>query len=202
MMKKQKAAGAAAFQVRYCKAVRRQAWFRGSPWRRRLPSPARTQDDAPTVESGCNRTDTKLASHGLMTGVPGAILPNGWWGLSPLDQAHVLITFNWRFTMYIRTTLTAAMTALVLLTAAGCAVTRGQETVGAYIDDATITTQVKARMLDNPSVAGTSISVETLNGTVLLSGFAKSLTEKNTAGSIARDVNGVRSVRNEIVVRP
>jgi hyperosmotically inducible periplasmic protein len=104
--------------------------------------------------------------------------------------------------MYIRTTLTAAMTALVLLTAAGCAVTRGQETVGAYIDDATITTQVKARMLDNPSVAGTSISVETLNGTVLLSGFAKSLTEKNTAGSIARDVNGVRSVRNEIVVRP
>jgi osmotically-inducible protein OsmY len=104
--------------------------------------------------------------------------------------------------MYIRTTLAAAISAIVLLTATGCAVTRGQETVGAYVDDATITTQVKARMLDNKSVAGTSISVETLNGTVMLSGFAKSSTEKATAESIARGVNGVRSVRNEIAVRP
>ena len=104
--------------------------------------------------------------------------------------------------MNIRTTLAATMTALFLLTAAGCAVTRGQETVGAYVDDATITTQVKARFLDNKQVDGTSISVETLNGTVMLSGFAKSGTEKNTAESIARGVNGVKSVRNEIAVRP
>ena len=46
--------------------------------------------------------------------------------------------------MYIRTTLAATMTAIVLLTATGCAVSRGQETTGAYIDDAGITTQVKA----------------------------------------------------------
>jgi len=104
--------------------------------------------------------------------------------------------------MSIRTTLAVAISAIVLLTATGCAVTRGQETVGAYVDDATITTQVKARMLDNKSVAGTSISVETLNGTVMLSGFAKSTTEKATAESIARGVNGVRMVKNEIAVRP
>jgi osmotically-inducible protein OsmY len=104
--------------------------------------------------------------------------------------------------MNIRTTLAATMTALVLLTAAGCAVTRGQETVGAYVDDTTITTQIKARFLDNKQVDGTSISVETLNGTVMLSGFAKSGTEKSTAESIARGVNGVKSVRNEIAVRP
>lgn len=101
-----------------------------------------------------------------------------------------------------RTVLAVAISAVVLLTATGCAVSRGQETVGAYVDDATITTQVKARMLNNPSVAGTSISVETLNGTVMLSGFAKSGTEKMTAENIARGVNGVRSVKNEIAVRP
>ena len=104
--------------------------------------------------------------------------------------------------MQIRTALAATMTALALLTATGCAVTRGQETVGAYVDDTTITTQIKARFLDNKQVDGTSISVETLNGTVMLSGFAKSQREKDTAESIARGVNGVKSLRNEIAVRP
>ena len=102
----------------------------------------------------------------------------------------------------VRTILAVTISAIVLLTAAGCAVSRGQETVGAYVDDATITTQVKARMLESPAVAGTSISVETLNGTVMLSGFAKSGTEKLAAENIARGVNGVRLVRNEISVRP
>jgi osmotically-inducible protein OsmY len=91
---------------------------------------------------------------------------------------------------------------LVLLVTAGCAVSRGQQTTGAYLDDASITTQVKSRMLSNPDVAGTSISVETLNGTVMLSGFAQSALERNTAERIARDVNGVRSVKNEITIRP
>lgn len=91
---------------------------------------------------------------------------------------------------------------LVVLVTSGCAVSRGQQTTGAYIDDASITTQVKSRMLSNPDVAGTSISVETLNGTVMLSGFAQSALERNTAERIARDVNGVRSVKNEITIRP
>lgn len=104
--------------------------------------------------------------------------------------------------MYIRTTLAAAMTAIVLLSATGCAVSRGQQTTGAYVDDAGITTLVKSRMLESPAVAGTSISVETLNGTVMLSGFAKSSAEKSAAEGIARGVKGVLSVKNEIAVRP
>lgn len=104
--------------------------------------------------------------------------------------------------MQIRTTLVAAMMAAALLTTAGCAVTRGQETVGAYVDDAGITTLIKARMAESKLVSATSISVETLNGTVMLSGFAKSLTEKSAAENIARGVNNVKSVRNEIVIRP
>ncbi len=89
-----------------------------------------------------------------------------------------------------------------LLLAGGCAVTRGQETLGAYVDDATITTQIKSRFIDDKDVAASSIKVETLNGTVMLSGFAKSTAERSAAEAIARRVNGVSSVRNEIAVRP
>ena len=100
------------------------------------------------------------------------------------------------------TALGAALMAAALLTATGCAVTRGQETAGAYIDDASITTAVKGRFIDNPDVDASSISVETMKGTVMLSGFAKSSKEKMTAENIAVKVAGVKSVRNEIAVRP
>ena len=96
----------------------------------------------------------------------------------------------------------AGIVVLVFLAATGCAVTRDQETVGAYIDDAAITTQVKSRLVENKEVNAAAISVETLKGTVMLSGFAKSTTERNTAERIARAVNGVVTVKNEIAVRP
>lgn len=83
-----------------------------------------------------------------------------------------------------------------------CAVGRGQETVGAYVDDTAITTAVKARFIESKQVAASSISVETLNGTVMLSGFSTSVTEKDVAGELARTVKGVRSVQNQIAVRP
>ena len=57
-------------------------------------------------------------------------------------------------------------------------------------------------MLADKNVAGTAISVETLKGTVVLSGFAKSSLERTTAERIARDVNGVKVVKNDVVVRP
>jgi hyperosmotically inducible protein len=108
--------------------------------------------------------------------------------------------------MNIKTTLSTALLATitcgVLLTATGCAVTRGQETVGAYVDDAGITTLIKSRFVENKQVDAAAISVETLNGTVMLSGFAKNSTEKTAAGNIARGVNGVKMVKNEITVRP
>ena len=104
--------------------------------------------------------------------------------------------------MIIRNTLAALVAAAALLSATGCAVTRDQQSVGAYVDDTAITTAVKSRMLDNKSVDGTSISVETLNGTVMLSGFAKNAAERTVAESLAWKTNGVKSVKNEIAVRP
>ena len=99
-------------------------------------------------------------------------------------------------------TVFAAALAACLIALPGCAVTRGQESVGAYIDDTAITTSVKARFVDNKDVDASSIRVETLKGTVMLSGFAKNGTEKSTAESLAWKVAGVKSVRNEIAVRP
>lgn len=85
---------------------------------------------------------------------------------------------------------------------AACAVARDQQTVGAYVDDAAITTEIKGKMAADKDVAATSISVETMNGVTQLSGFAKSQAEKDRAAAIAREAKGVRSVRNDIVVRP
>ncbi len=101
-----------------------------------------------------------------------------------------------------KTSLAAVAASLVFLAVSGCAVSRGQETVGAYVDDAGITAIVKSRFFEDKDVAGSSISVETLNGTVMLSGFAKNALERKKAESIARGIKGVTSVKNEIAIRP
>lgn len=97
--------------------------------------------------------------------------------------------------------LLAAVLACGGVLSTGCAVTSGQSTVGQYVDDATVTTRVKARMAEDPAVSALRISVETLNGTVQLSGFATSQAEKDRAGAMVRAVSGVRDVRNNVVVR-
>jgi osmotically-inducible protein OsmY len=104
--------------------------------------------------------------------------------------------------MNFRTTTLAATLVAALFTLPGCAVTRDQETVGAYVDDSAITTAVKAKFVANKTVDASAISVETLNGTVMLSGFAKNDMEKSTAESLTRDVKGVKVVKNAIAVRP
>jgi osmotically-inducible protein OsmY len=79
---------------------------------------------------------------------------------------------------------------------------RGQSTAGAYVDDKVIVTTVKARLLEDKTVGGMSVNVDSLNGTVALSGFAKSNAEKAQAEAIARNTKGVREVRNNLIVRP
>ncbi len=95
----------------------------------------------------------------------------------------------------------ATLTGATLL-GAGCSVMRGQQTAGSYVDDTGITTAVKAKFVEDKVVSAGSINVETLNGTVQLSGFARSEDEKRQAENIARNTKHVRAVRNDIVVRP
>lgn len=92
--------------------------------------------------------------------------------------------------------------ALGALLTTGCAVTDRQSSVGQFVDDSTITARVKTRLAQDPKVSATRIEVETLKGTVQLSGFATSDTEKLRAGEIARSVPDVSSVRNDIIIRP
>lgn len=104
--------------------------------------------------------------------------------------------------MNIKSPLIAAMMALALLGTTGCAVQRGQETVGSYVDDSAITLAVKSRFVESKEVDAAAISVETLNGTVMLSGFAKNAAEKAAASQLTWQVKGVKSVKNEIAIRP
>jgi hyperosmotically inducible protein len=80
----------------------------------------------------------------------------------------------------------------------GCAVTPYQEGTGEYIDDTVLTTKVKARIFDEASLKSAEINVETYKGVVQLSGFVNSQAAINKAVEIAREVKGVKSVRNDM----
>ncbi len=84
---------------------------------------------------------------------------------------------------------------------AACGSTKTSESTGQYVDDATITTKVKAEFVRDSAVDATNIKVETYKGTVQLSGFAKSQAEINKAVQIARNVTGVQSVKNDLLLR-
>jgi osmotically-inducible protein OsmY len=101
----------------------------------------------------------------------------------------------------LKTIALASALALGAVTITGCAVARDQQTVGSYIDDTTITTQVKARFAEDPIVSAMSIKVETLKGVVQLSGFAKNSAERDQAATIASNVKGVTRVTNDIIVK-
>jgi hyperosmotically inducible protein len=102
---------------------------------------------------------------------------------------------------YVRAFAIAALAGITLI-GTGCAVIRDQETVGSYVDDAAITAAIKSKFIEDKVVSAGSISIETMNGTVQLSGFAKTADEKAQAEKIARSSRNVRAVRNDIVVRP
>ena len=74
----------------------------------------------------------------------------------------------------------------------------GDKSAGAIIDDATITTKVKAKFIEDPVVKAMNIKVDTYQGIVQLSGFASSMNEAEKAAQIARNTEGVKSVKNDI----
>ena len=90
---------------------------------------------------------------------------------------------------------------ILALALAACAGTRQQESTGEYIDDSTLTTKVKAVLLDDPMVSGLAVNVETFKGVVQLSGFVKTRAERDRAVELARKVGGVRQVKNDILIR-
>jgi len=84
---------------------------------------------------------------------------------------------------------------------AACAAVSGRETAGEYVDDATITAKVKVVIFEEPSLKSLQVSVETMQNVVQLSGFVDSPQARSKAGELARGVYGVRSVKNDLIVR-
>lgn len=92
----------------------------------------------------------------------------------------------------------AVSIAASMLFAIGCASTSTRESTGQYIDDTTITAKVKAAIFNEPSLKVAQINVETYKAVVQLSGFVNTSADISTAASVARSVNGVVSVKNDI----
>jgi osmotically-inducible protein OsmY len=91
---------------------------------------------------------------------------------------------------------------IVLVTAfMGCASTQKREGTGEYLDDSAITTKVKAAIFNEPTLKVFQINVETFKGDVQLSGFVDSSQSVSKAGEVARGVKGVRSVKNNLIVK-
>jgi len=94
--------------------------------------------------------------------------------------------------------LSAAFLAVTLVSVVGCASTSTQEGTGEYVDDAVITTKVKAAIFNEPTLKSAEINVETFKGAVQLSGFVNSQADINKAVEVTRSVKGVTSVKNNM----
>ena len=90
---------------------------------------------------------------------------------------------------------------IMILALVACAPTAKREGTGEYIDDSVITTKVKAALAADPDVKATEVKVKTFKGVVQLSGFVSSPDSVRKAIEIARKVDGVRDVKNDMEVK-
>ena len=98
-------------------------------------------------------------------------------------------------------TVLALASAGVLTFSSGCAATATRESTGEYVDDAAITTKVKAQLVHDKAVSALDVNVETFKGIVQLSGFVDTPAQKNRAEADAATVPGVKRVQNNITVK-
>jgi osmotically-inducible protein OsmY len=83
----------------------------------------------------------------------------------------------------------------------GCAATQTRESTGEYVDDTAITTKVKAAIFSEESLKTMQINVKTFKGVVQLSGFVNSAQSVKKAGEVARSVEHVKEVKNDLIVK-
>lgn len=87
-------------------------------------------------------------------------------------------------------------------TLANCAASNNRESTGEYVDDATVSTKVRAAILQDPNVKISDIKVTTYRGVTQLSGFVDNQQMVNRAEEVAKGVSGVKSVKNDLHVKP
>ena len=83
----------------------------------------------------------------------------------------------------------------------GCAATRTRDSTGQYVDDTVITTKVKSALLSDEAVKSFAVGVETVKGVVQLSGFVNTSDQRSAAGKDAAAVSGVKTVKNDLIVK-
>jgi hyperosmotically inducible protein len=88
----------------------------------------------------------------------------------------------------------------IFLAVAACQTPAGR-TAGEVVDDATITTKVKAKLFDESILRGFAISVDTFEGNVTLTGAVDNEGQKMKAGEIAASTSGVHKVNNLIKMK-
>ena len=97
-------------------------------------------------------------------------------------------------------TLVALIASCAMLSMAACSSTRTQRAPGEQVDDATLLTNVKSALVTNKVTDAGEINVDVNRGTVKLAGFVDTEKEKAAAGEVARKVDGVQTVQNDIAV--
>ena len=90
---------------------------------------------------------------------------------------------------------------MLMVAFVACASTSKQESTGEYVDDSVITTKVKSLLAADDFLKSFQIGVETYKGTVQLSGFVNSQKAIDKAVEITRSVSGVKSVKNNLIVK-
>jgi osmotically-inducible protein OsmY len=94
-----------------------------------------------------------------------------------------------------------AVAAMLAFPAVACTSTPKQESTGQYIDSATITAKVRAKLVADAELNPFQIGVETFKDRVQLSGFVKTQHVKDKAGTVAASVEGVKDVQNDLIVK-
>jgi hyperosmotically inducible protein len=90
---------------------------------------------------------------------------------------------------------------IVLLFTLGACQTPAGRSTGAVVDDSTITTKIKSKLLADDRVSGMAIDVDTFQGVVTLTGAVDTPQSKEAATQIARNVEGVREVKNMLNIK-
>lgn len=100
---------------------------------------------------------------------------------------------------YVRSFALAACLLVAAPAMVGCA--SADRSAGQTVDDAWITAKVKSQLLSSPEVSGLNVNVTTYRGQVQLSGYVSSVEQRQQAEQIARSVEGVKSVSNDLIVK-
>ena len=92
------------------------------------------------------------------------------------------------------------LTAVPVVSFVGCSSMTGQ-TTSQYVDDRTITSRVKAKLVADKATNLTRVDVDTTNRVVSLNGIVQSREQKNRAEQLAMQVDGVREVKNNLQIQ-